>query len=160
MVWLVTPAVACAIASVVLATPIRVLGLQPPEPVFAMAPAFAWAVLRPSLLPPFALAALGLFEDALWGTPLGLWPLCLFAVYGTAFAIRRVLIGEDFWALGAWYAALCALAFGAGLLLTLFVSGQIPTLVGLGLQLLVTVMLFPLAWLVIDRFEDAAGRRY
>ena len=59
------------------ALPIKVFGLQPPEPVFAMAPAFAWAAIRPSMLPPVALAALGLFQDVLWGGAARryLWPL-------------------------------------------------------------------------------------
>ena len=156
--WLLTPAALCVAASLVLALPIKAFGLQLPEPVFAMAPAFAWAVLRPSILPPFALTTLGLFQDALWGGPLGLWPLCLLLIYGLAFSVRRVLVGEDFWALGAWYGAICAISFAAGLLLTTLAAGQVPSLLGVGLQFAATLVLYPLAWLVIDRFEDAAGR--
>ena len=157
--WLLTPAALCAAASLLLTLPIKVFGLQLPEPVFAMGPAFAWAVLRPSMLPPFALVGLGLFQDALWGGTTGLWPLCLLLVYGLAFSVRRVLSGEDFWALGAWYGAIIAIAFAAGLLLTTVASGGIPSIVGVALQFLATLVLFPVTWLLIDRFEDAAGRR-
>jgi rod shape-determining protein MreD len=148
----------CAGASVLLALPIDVFGFQPPEPVFAMAPAFAWAGLRPSILPPFVLLGLGLFLDVLWGAPLGLWPLCLLVPYGVAFTVRPILSGQGFWALGAWYAFTTALGFGAGLLLTLAVSGQVPNLLGLGLQWGVTVALFPLSRRLIEYFEEADVR--
>ncbi len=156
--WLVTPALFCASAALVLALPVKVFGLQAPEPVFAMAPAFAWAVIRPSMLPPFALIGLGLFQDILWGGPLGLWPLSLLAVFGLAFSVRRVLTGEGFWALSAWYGALCALGFAVALLLTTLAAGQVPNLVGVLLQYVVTLPLFPLSWLLVERFEDADVR--
>ena len=156
--WVFSPLAMCLGASLLVALPIKLFGLQLPEPVFGMAPAFAWAVLRPSVLPPFALTALGLFQDLLWGGPLGLWPLCLLVLYGLAFSVRRVLVAEDFWALGAWYGAISAVAFGAGLFLMTLKSGEIPSLVGIGLQFVATLVLFPLSWLLIDRFEDAGGR--
>jgi rod shape-determining protein MreD len=158
VIWLLTPALACATASLVLATPIRILGLQAPEPVFAVAPAFAWAVIRPSALAPIALALLGLFQDLLWGGPLGLWAVCLLAVHGAALALRPVLSGQDFWTLGAWYGAASLLGFGIGLVLTLAASGQVASLTGLGLQILATLALYPLVWRLIDRFEDADVR--
>ena len=156
--WLAKPALYCVVGSVLLAVPLKILGLQLPEPVFAMAPAFAWAAIRPSILPPFALVGLGLFQDALWGASAGLWPLCLLTVYTLAFTVRRVLTGEGFWALGAWYGAVCALGFAMGLLLVTLASGEVPSLIGVGLQLAVTVALFPMAWLLIERFEDADVR--
>jgi rod shape-determining protein MreD len=156
--WLAKPALYCVVGSVLLAVPLKIVGLQLPEPVFAMAPAFAWAAIRPSILPPFALVGLGLFQDALWGGPAGLWPLCLLTVYTLAFTVRRVLTGEGFWALGAWYGAVCALGFAMGLLLVTLASGEVPSLIGIGLQLAVTVGLFPTAWLLIERFEDADVR--
>jgi len=157
--WLLTPMVFCAIGSVTLALPVKIFGLQAPEPVFAIGPAFAWAVLRPSVWPPVALIALGLFQDGLWGGALGLWPLCLLTIYGLAFSVRRVLVGEDFWALGAWFGAITAIGFAAALLLATLASGGVPSLIGVALQFGVTLVLFPLGWLLIDRFEDPGGRR-
>jgi rod shape-determining protein MreD len=156
--WVLPPAAICVVATLVLSLPIKVFGLQLPEPVFAMAPAFAWAVIRPSILPPFVLTGLGLFQDVLWGGPLGLWPLCLLTLYGLAFSVRRVLASEGFWALGAWFAAICAVSFAVGLLLTAFVSGEVPSLLGVAMQFAPTIALFPLAWLLVERFEDADVR--
>jgi rod shape-determining protein MreD len=156
--WLVKPALYCMAASLVLALPVRVYGLQAPEPVFAMAPAFAWAAIRPSVLPSFALLALGLFHDLLSGGAAGLWPLCLLTVYGLTFTVRRVLAGEGFLALWAWYGGVCALGFGVGVLFVSLLSGEVPSLVGVGLQWAVTAALFPASWLLIERYEDADVR--
>jgi len=156
--WLAKPALYCVVGALLLAVPLKILGLQLPEPVFAMAPAFAWAAIRPSILPPFALVGLGLFQDALWGGPAGLWPLCLLTVYTLAFTARRVLSGAGFWVLGAWYGAVCALGFAMGLLLMTMMSGEVPNLIGVAMQFAVTVALFPMAWLLIERYEDADVR--
>ena len=156
--WLAKPALYCAAGSLLVALPVKIYGLQPPEPVFAMVPAFAWAAIRPSVLPPFALVALGVFQDVLWGGPTGLWPLCLLTVYALAFTVRRALVAEGFRALWAWYGGLCALGFGTGVLLLSLAGAEMPSLLGVALQFAVTAALFPMSWLLIDRYEDADPR--
>jgi rod shape-determining protein MreD len=156
--WLLIPAAVSAAASLLLTLPIKLWGLQPPEPVFAMVLAFAWAVIRPSVLPPFLLVGLGLFNDLLWGGALGLWPLILLAVYALAYSLRSILGSEGFWALGAWYAAASAVGLGVGVMLVAFVADTVPNLIGVALQFGVTVPLFPLVWLLVERFEDADVR--
>jgi rod shape-determining protein MreD len=156
--WLGGPWILCALGTLLLATPIRVLGLQLPEPVFALAPAFAWAMIRPSILPPFALLLLGLYMDALWDTPAGLWPACLLCAYAPVLVLRNVLAGQSFIIMWVWYAAVCALAFAVGTYLLLLDSGAMPSLIAVGWQFLVTAALFPLAHLLIERYEDADVR--
>ena len=115
-------------ATVLFATPVRLFGLGPPEPVFPLVLAFAWAVIRPSILGPFALLALGLFLDLWWGAPVGLWPMALLTAYAITLGVRRVLSGLGWWSLAGWYAlalaAATGLAMGVGLLTTLFRSRQ------------------------------------
>ncbi len=156
--WLLAPAALCVVVTLVLAVPIRLFGLRLPEPVFGMAPAFAWAIIRPSVLAPFVLIALGLFQDLIWGGPIGLWPLCLLALYGQAFSARQALTSEGFWALGAWYCGGCAVSFGVGVLLTTLVSGEVVNLAGVGLQFAATAALYPVVWTLTERFEDADVR--
>ena len=158
LTWLIAPSLLAVAASVVLATPIMVFRVSLPEPVWAMAPAFAWGVIRPSILPSVALLVIGAFLDALWGGALGLWPLSLLSLYGLVLAVRPILSGQGFWSLFAWYVAACVAAFGVGALLTAFASGTMPSLIGLALQLLATAALFPLAWGIISAFEDADVR--
>jgi rod shape-determining protein MreD len=146
-------------ASLALAVPLRVFGLQLPEPAFALIPAFAWAMARPSVVAPFALIVLGGGLDLLWGGPLGLWPMCLLSAYALVFSARRIVSGQDFLALWAWYVAACATAMLVGLVLVSLRSGRLPGVTGVGLQFAVTVAMFPFAWRLIERYE-ASDQRY
>lgn len=156
--WLAVPTVLCILASAILAAPLRIFGLQAPEPVFAFAPAFVWGLARPSVAPPLALLVMGLFLDLLWGGPLGLWPVCLLCAYAPVLWARPILAGMGFWALWAWYAGACALAFGAGFLMVTIKAGVMPTMVGIFWQFVVSAALFPFAWRLFERYEAADGR--
>ena len=156
--WLGVPALACALATVLFAAPARLFGLQLPEPVFPIAMAFAWAVIRPSVLPPFVLLALGLLLDLLWGGPLGLWPICLLAAYAPVLFVQRSLSQFEFVGLWASYAVACALSLGAGWVLVSLRAGIAVNLVGVAWQYVATVLLFPVAFLIIRRYEGADVR--
>ncbi|MEO8811775.1 MAG: hypothetical protein ABI376_02540 [Caulobacteraceae bacterium] len=156
--WLLAPWLACAAGQIVLAAPVRVLGLQLPEPVFAFAAAFAWGAIRPSPLPPIALLVMGVFLDALWGAPIGFWALCLLAVYAPALLGRRILAGASFPVLWGWYAAACAMALGVGWAIVAARSGTAPDLVGVFWQWLVTAALYPFAGRLIEGYEEADVR--
>jgi rod shape-determining protein MreD len=158
MLWLGVPMGVCAVASVLFAAPLSPFGLHLPEPVFGLIPAFAWAIIRPSVLPPFALLLLGLFLDLLWGGPLGLWPVCLLAAYAPVLFARPFLSGLGFLSLWGWYVAACAAALCVGWLLVAVRSGVAPNLVALGWQFLATATLFPFAFRLIRRYEDADVR--
>ena len=148
----------CIVGTLAFALPLRLVTLQPPEPVFGLVPAFAWAVIRPSVMPPLALLVLGLFQDLLWGTPLGFWPLCLLSLHALILIVRASLSGQSFWMLWGWYGVGCVLAFGIGVALETIAAGTVPNLVGVAAQWLVSVALYPLANLLIDRYEDADVR--
>ena len=158
MEWIGLPLIAALLASFVLAVPVRIAGLQAPEPVFALIPAFAWGLGRPSALPPFALIVLGLGLDLLWGGPLGLWPLCLLAAYALVFSARRVLAGQEFLALWGAYAVAGMAAMIVGFTLSGLRAGNAPSLVGVGLQFVVTAALYPFAWRLIERYEAQDAR--
>jgi rod shape-determining protein MreD len=154
--WILVPGAAAFGASLVLATPLKAWGLQLPEPVFAFVPAFAWALGRPSLSAPVALVVLGVALDFLWATPTGFWALCLLALYALTFFSRRVLAGQEVWALWGAYGVVCAAAMLVGVALTAFKAGEAPSLIGVGLQLAISIALFPFAWRLIERYEAAA----
>jgi len=156
--WLGMPMLFCAIGTVLLATPIRVFGLALPEPVFPLTVAFAWALIRPSVLPPFALLVMGLFLDVFWGGPQGLWPLCFLATYAAVLSVRRLILGQDFIVMWASYAAAAALAFAVGYAVMAMITGTLPNLIALGWQYLATLVLFPFAHRLIERYEDADVR--
>ena len=157
--WLGLPALLCVTGAVVFGIPTKILGLvHLPEPILPMVPAFAWAVIRPSFLAPLMLLALGLFLDLLWGTPLGLWAVSLLLGYGAILWARSMLTGQSGAVLWIWYGAMTVLVMGAGYLLTMMNGGTPPNLWAVGWQFLPTVLLYPFAHRLIERFEDADVR--
>ena len=156
--WLGLPMLACIVAALLLAAPVRVFGLRLPEPVWAMVPAFAWAVIRPSFLAPFAVLVMGLFYDAFWGGPLGLWVLSLMLVYAGVVLARSILVGQSKLIMWLWYAGMTAVAMGAGYLFCMIATATAPNPMSVLWQYLVTAALYPLADRLIERFEDADVR--
>jgi rod shape-determining protein MreD len=60
--------------------------------------------------------------------------------------------------LWAWFGLACLLAQAVGWAITALVSGTPPSLAAAGLQWLATVLLFPVAGQLIERFRDADVR--
>lgn len=156
--WLLLPSLIAIAATMLLSAPVRIFGLALPEPVFPLALAYAWAVVRPSILPPFFLLGLGLFLDLWQGAPVGLWPMALLCAYAVTFNVRRVLSGLGWWGLGGWYVVVVGSAMGAGVIVTMMVAGQSPNLFAVLWQFLPSLALFPFAHRLIERFEDADVR--
>jgi rod shape-determining protein MreD len=149
---------ACMGATLLLAAPIRVFGLPLPEPAFAMVPAFAWAVLRPSILAPLCLLMMGLFDDLVWGGRLGQWGLGLLVAYAFVLISRNMMSGQSRVMMWAWYAAAWSACMGAIYLIVRFTTGNSPSILAMAGQWLPTVLLYPLADRLITRFEDADPR--
>lgn len=156
--WLLLPAVAVMLATFILAVPIRIFGLRLPEPVFGAGLAFAWALVRPSLLAPFALLGLGLWLDHFWGAPMGLWALSLLLAYAAVLGARPLISGQGYAASWAWYVATVAVAAGAAYLFTMLDARVRPSLWAVLSQALVTALLYPLVARLIAQFEDVDTR--
>jgi rod shape-determining protein MreD len=156
--WLVAPLLLALVASILFAAPIRIFGLRLPEPVFALIPTFAWAVIRPAVLAPFLVLAMGLFLDLFWGSPLGLWALALLIAYGATLFTRQMMSGQSRVMMLVWYSTICALTMGAGYLFTMLDSLNAPSPLAVFWQFLATMLLFPFANRLIEQFEDADVR--
>jgi rod shape-determining protein MreD len=156
--WIGVPMAQVMVATILFGIPLRVFGLQLPEPLFAMTLAFAWAVIRPSVLAPFAILFVGLFLDIFWGGPLGLWAICLLIAYGVALAGRTMMAGQNRLILWLWFALVTATALVAGFLFVMLDSKSSPGLIPLAWQFVATIVLYPYAQRLIDLFEDADVR--
>ena len=150
--------VAAAAATLVFAIPFRLFGFSLPEPVFPVALAFAWAVIRPSVLGPFALLLIGLFLDLFWGGPVGLWSLALILAYTLALFARSLMVGQSAAILFGWYLTTAGGAFGCAYFFTLLDAKLSPNALAVLWQFLITTALFPLSYMLIERFEDADVR--
>ena len=156
--WLGVPMLQIVALSLVFALPIRFWGHGLPEPVWAMPAVFAWAVIRPSMLAPIAVMTLGVFQDFLWNTPTAFWAVCLLLPYGVVLAGRAMLAGQSQLMMWVWYGAATMLALGAGYLFTMLSTQNAPDPMAVFWQFLATVVLYPIADRLIDRFEDADVR--
>jgi rod shape-determining protein MreD len=130
--WLGMPMLQAMAATIVFGIPLRVFGMQLPEPVFPM--------------------------DLFWGGPLGLWALCLLIAYGVALAGRSMMAGQNRVILCIWYGLATATALVAGYLFVMLDSRSSPGLIPIAWQFLATIVLYPFAQRLIDLFEDADVR--
>jgi rod shape-determining protein MreD len=156
--WIGVPMLQALVATVLFGIPLRIFGLQLPEPVFPLAVVYAWAVIRPSVLAPVAILIMGVFLDVFWGTSLGFWELCLLLAYGVILAARSIMAGQSRPILWGWYALVVALAMTLGYLVSMLDVKAAPGLVGIAWQFLATIVLYPLAQRLIDMFDDADVR--
>ena len=156
--WLIYPALIAIAGSVVLATPLRILGMTLPEPVLPAVLAFAWPVIRPSVLGAAVSFGLGIVLDLLWGGPLGLWPLFLVVIYGLSLLGRVVMSGLETVLLFLGYGVTLLTAFGLVWLASAALTGMLPSLSALFWQFLPTLLLFPAANWLIERFDDGEVR--
>jgi rod shape-determining protein MreD len=153
--WIFLPALAVMAVTLLLATPVKLFGWFPlPEVVLPLTLAFAWPLIRPSVLGPITLLLLGLFLDLLWGGPMGLWPICLLVVYGGVLLSRSFLAGQETRVLFAWYAVCTAGAFALAYLVVSLRSHNAPSILALLGQVIPTLLLFPIAAWMIERFDD------
>lgn len=152
--WIVYPALISVAGVILLATPIKVFGLKLPEPILPMVLAFAWPLIRPTVLGPVVLFAVGVFLDIFLYHPLGLWPMALLGVYGLILGARSFLTGQDTLVLFGWYSAVVMLALTVIYLIATVIAGNAPSLVAFMGQAIPTLLLFPIAAWMIERFDD------
>lgn len=157
--WIVYPALMAMALTFVLAVPIHPFGLDLPEPVPPMLLAFAWPLIRPSVLAAATLFLCGLFLDLLWrGDLAGLWPLVLLLIFGATLAARKLLAGQETVVLFIWYALSVAMGFAVAWLVVLAATGSGPSLVATVWQYIPTILLFPIAAWMVERFADGDVR--
>lgn len=150
--WLrqATPIALTVLLAILSAVPIGIPGYTAVVPAYTAMAAFYWAVFRPDLQPPFALFLVGVLQDILAATPLGMTALSLMLVHGLAVSQRRAFLGKPF--VLAWFGFVLIHALAAFLvwlltsLLALRLVGPEPAV----FQYLVTVTLFPVvAWVFV-----------
>jgi rod shape-determining protein MreD len=156
--WIGVPMLQALFWTIVFGAPLRIFGLQLPEPVFVMWPVFAWAMIRPAILAPFAVLLLGLCVERFWGAPSGLWSVALLVAYGTVLFSRSMMLGQSTPMMFAWYAAVTAIAMGVAYLITMSRTGAGASVWAVAWQYLATILLYPFSHRLIERFEDADVR--
>lgn len=130
--------------------PIPVPGLASVTPLLTVMAVYHWSVSRPELLPAYAVFLIGLIQDLLSATPVGLYAVVLLAVYGIVVWQHRFLAGKSFGIVWLGYALVSAGAVAAGWVLAMvFYGASLPAEV-MAAQYLVSLGLYPmLAWILL-----------
>ncbi len=76
--------------------PMHIPGYSRVTPLLSMAAVYFWAIYRPNLLPAYAVFLIGLLQDILSGSIIGMNALVLLVVYGTVLSQRRFFVGKSF----------------------------------------------------------------
>ena len=76
--------------------PVKIPGYAALTPMFILMAAYHWTIYRPDLLPPLALFAIGLAEDLLAGSPIGVNALVLLLARSAVLGFRRHFVNRTF----------------------------------------------------------------
>lgn len=111
---------------VVTVVPTHLEGLVRVGPALTLIAVYYWAVYRPDLMGYGSVFLIGVVEDLLAATPLGVGPLVLLMVYGAVISQNKFFLGKSFavvwWAFGV-------VAAGAGILKWLAIAAVSDVLV-------------------------------
>ncbi len=80
---------------------LHISGIERFVPLIAMISIFYWCIYWPSLLPAWFVFLLGIFQDFLYGTPLGISSLINLLLFWLVVSQRKYLIKETFWVVWA-----------------------------------------------------------
>ena len=79
------------------AVPYEVPSLVSVMPLFSLIAVFHWGVYRSELLPPYAVFAIGIFQDALSGVPMGVFTIIYILTYNVVVAQQRFFARKSFY---------------------------------------------------------------
>jgi rod shape-determining protein MreD len=124
--------------------PVSLMNGNVPPPLFVLMPIYFWALVRPDLMRPSAVFALGVLQDLLsgGGSPMGIWTLSFVATYAVIDRNRDIFAG-----LGGIYAILgfATVAFiscGVSFLTVAVLAWRMPSIVPLATELAMTVLFY------------------
>jgi rod shape-determining protein MreD len=134
-----------AIFLVILANaPVSFTGGLLPAPALALAAVYFWVLVRPDLMPPFAVLLIGLLEDLLSGGPPGLWAGGFLAAYMLTDRQRETFAGMTGWGALVAFAGAMLLAAATAYSLACAVYLRWAPLPPLLLESVTTVAFYPL----------------
>jgi rod shape-determining protein MreD len=128
--------------------PLQMPGFSRVMPLLPLMSIYLWAVHHPNLMPAYAVFLIGLLQDILTGTPLGINVMAYLIVYGTVVWQRRFLVGKSFAVIWVGFSLVAA---GAVVISWVLVSAYHTVLAdpdAMAFQYLLSLGVFPLlSWL-------------
>jgi rod shape-determining protein MreD len=149
------PVATTLLAAVISVLPLQIPGYAALTPVFTLMAAYHWTIYRPDLLPPVALFGVGLAEDLLAGSPIGINALLLLLMRVAVLGYRRYFINRNFPFVWSGFTLLTTVAmlglWGVHCVLDLSLLDFRDAVIRAAL----TVAIFPLASFMLGRAQRA-----
>ena len=111
---------------------------------------FYWTVYRPDLVPPVVLFLIGLIDDVVMGTPLGLMASVFVLLYGLTLTQRHFFIGKPFYVTWLGFSAISAVCICLIWVLVALFAGRLGIVITPFIKYTITLLSFPsAAWLLV-----------
>ena len=111
---------------------------------------FYWTVYRPDLVPPVVLFLIGLIDDVVMGTPLGLMACVFVLLYGVTLTQRQFFIGKPFYVTWLGFSVISAVCICLIWVLVALFAGRLGIVITPFIKYTITLLLFPsAAWLLV-----------
>jgi rod shape-determining protein MreD len=142
--------------------PISLPGIAAFMPMLEVICIYYWGNHAPQLFPAWFVLLLGLLQDILYGTPLGMTALSNLFLFAAVLSQRRFLMREPFW---VQWCGFLLFSFGIVVVKWLLAALLLPEVKLQGvmaMQWLFTALLYPLAHSMFDRIYRVvvSGNRY
>lgn len=142
-------------AAVIAIVPLRIPGYAALTPAFTLMAAYHWTIYRPDLLPPSGLFAVGVAEDLLAGTPVGVNALLLLLTRVVVLRQRRHFVRRTFPFVWAGFTLLCITAMLALWTLHCLMQLDIFDFRTTAFRAVLTIAMFPAASFALGRTQRA-----
>lgn len=149
------PAITTALMMVLVSAPV---GLPSAMPAVALACVFFWTLFRPAAMSPLMCFVLGLLQDLLTFSPLGIGILTMLVVHGLVLRLRRFLARQPFWLVWLVFSGFAAGAALLGFLLQAVLNWHLPPLWPGVVQFLLCLGLYPAMAAMLTPLHKAMQR--
>lgn len=152
------PAAITLMLAMAAAVPLHVPGYAPVAPAVTLIAIYYWTIFRPELMPAPAVFAIGLFQDILSGTPLGVNALVMLLVFAVVLGQRRFFLGKSFLVMWWGFALVVAGALAAVWMVLSSLDGTVLDPLPAVFQGMVTLAVFPVLTRIFIRSQQALLR--
>jgi rod shape-determining protein MreD len=149
------PVATTLLAALISVLPVQIPGYAALTPVFTLMAAYHWTIYRPDLLPPLALFAIGLTEDLLAGSPIGINALLLLLTRSAVLGYRRYFINRTFPFVWTGFTLLTVVAMFGLWALHCLLDLSLLDFRNTVIRAALTIALFPLASFLLGRAQRA-----
>ncbi len=121
-------------------------------PAFALVAIYIWTLLRPDLLPSWSVFLIGIFQDLVSASPVGIWAFIFLMVHGLTLSQRVFLIGRGFGFTWIYFGIVASLAGFFSWILVCIYHGQLLAPYPAIVQTMLSAAIYPVFAKFMPRF--------